>query len=119
MMRHGFYAGSPKQPTLAAASLQKTLETKAKRTRVNIVQVKPQKTRPQEDLLGIPVKITVKSALKELTRFIREVENDTTFMVVETLTVRRINSRDPELLESDLLILGFIQPREQELKEAE
>lgn len=108
---------SPKQPTLAAASLQKSLEKKAKQTRVNFVQVKPQKTRPVEGLLGIPVRITVKSALKELTRFIREVENDSTFLVVDTLTVRRINNNDPEILETDLLVLGFVKQLETELKE--
>jgi len=81
--------------------------------------VKPQKTRPVEGLLGVPVRITVKSALKELTRFIREVENDTTFLVVDTLAVRRINNKDPELLETDLLILGFIQQQESETKETE
>jgi len=110
---------SPKQPSLAAASLQKSVEKKARQTRVNIVQVKPQKTRPVEGLLGVPVRITVKSALKELTRFIREVENDTTFLVVDTLAVRRINNKDPELLETDLLILGFIQQQESETKETE
>ena len=108
---------SPKQPTLAAASLQKSLEKKAKQTRVNFVQVKPQKTRPVEGLLGIPVRITVKSALKELTRFIREVENDSKFLVVDTLAVRRINNNDPEILETDLLVLGFVKQLETELKE--
>ncbi len=108
---------SPRQPSLAAASLQKNLEKKARKTRVNIVQVKPQKTRQMEGLLGIPVRISVKSALRELTYFIQEVENDKTFLVIDTLTVRRVNNKDPELLETDLLIMGFMMQQDTKTKE--
>lgn len=105
---------SPPQPALAAAELQKSLEDKARKTRVNLVQVKTEKTKYLEGLLTVPVRITVKSSLEKLSRFIRLIENDDTFLVIEELAIRRINKREPEQLESRLLVNGFIQKREPE-----
>ena len=105
---------SPPQPALAAADLQKSLEDKARKTRVNLVQVKTEKTKYTEGLLTVPVRITVKSSLEKLSRFIRLIESDDTFLVIEELAIRRINKRDPEQLESRLLVNGFIQKRELE-----
>jgi uncharacterized protein with PIN domain len=100
---------SPSQPALAAAGLQKSLEDKARRTRVNLIQVKTEKTKYMEGLLTVPVRITVKSSLEKLSRFIRMIENDDKFLVVEELAIRRINKKEPEQLESRLLVNGFIQ----------
>jgi Type II secretion system (T2SS), protein M subtype b len=101
----------PLQPALAAAGLQKSLEDKARKTRVNLVQVKTEKTKYMEGLLTIPVRITVKSSLEKLSRFIRMIESDNKFLVIEELVIRRINKREPEQLESRLLVNGFIQQR--------
>ena len=68
-----------------------------------------------EDLLTVPVKITVKSTLEGLSKFVLLIENDEKFLVVEELTIRRINKRDPEQLESRLLVNGFIQQRKSEI----
>lgn len=105
---------SPSQPALAAAGLQKSLEDKARRTRVNLVQVKTEKTKYMEGLLTVPVRITVKSSLEKLSDFVRLIENDDKFLVVEELVIRRINKKEPEQLESRLLVNGFIQKREPE-----
>lgn len=105
---------SPPQPALAAAELQKSLEDKARKTRVDLVQVKTEKTKYTEGLLTVPVRITVKSSLEKLSRFIRLIESDNTFLVIEELAIRRINKREPEQLESRLLVNGFIQKREPE-----
>ena len=105
---------SPSQPALAAASLQKSLEDKARKTRVNLIQVKTEKTKYTEDLLTVPVRITVKSSLEKLSRFIRLIESDDKFLVVEELAIRRINKKEPEQLESRLLVSGFIQKRKSE-----
>jgi len=106
---------SPPQPALAAAGLQKSLEDKARKTRVHLVQVKTEKAKYMEDLLTIPVKITVKSTLEGLSQFVRSIENDEKFLVVEELVIRRINKKDPEQLESRLLVNGFIQQRKSEM----
>ena len=106
---------SPPQPALAAAGLQKSLEDKARKTRIHLVQVKTEKAKYMEDLLTIPVKITVKSTLEGLSQFVRLIENDEKFLVVEELVIRRINKKDPEQLESRLLVNGFIQQRKSEM----
>lgn len=106
---------SPPQPALAAAGLQKSLEDKARKTRVHLVQVKTEKAKYMEDLLTIPVKITVRSTLERLSQFVRLIENDEKFLVVEELVIRRINKKDPEQLESRLLVNGFIQQRKSEM----
>ena len=105
---------SPSQPALAAAGLQKSLEDKARKTRVNLVQVKTEKTKYMEGLLTVPVRITVKSSLEKLSDFVRMIENDDKFLVVEELVIRRINKKEPEQLESRLLVNGFIQKRKPE-----
>jgi len=104
----------PHQPALAAAGLQKSLEDKARKTRVNLVQVKTEKTKYMEGLLTVPVRITVKSSLENLSRFIRSIESDEKFLVIEELVIRRINKKEPEQLESRLLVNGFIQQRKPE-----
>jgi len=105
---------SPSQPALAAAGLQKSLEDKARKTHVRLVQVKTEKTKYMEDLLTVPVQITVKSSLEKLSRFIQLIESDGKFLVIEELAIRRINKKEPEQLESRLLVNGFIQKRKPE-----
>jgi Tfp pilus assembly protein PilO len=105
---------TPPQPALAAAGLQKSLEDKARKAKVQLVQVKTEKTKYTEDLLTVPVQVTIKSSLENLSRFIRSIENDEKFLVIEDLTIRRINKKDPERLESQLLVSGFIQQRKPE-----
>jgi Tfp pilus assembly protein PilO len=105
---------SPQQPALAAAGLQKSLEDKARRTRVHLVRVKTEKAKYIENLLTVPVQVTVKSSLEGLSRFIRSIESDEKFLVVEKLMIRRINKKEPEQLESRLQVNGFIQQRKPE-----
>ena len=109
---------SPSQPALAAADLQKSLEDKAKKSRVHLVQVKMEKAKFMEDLLTVPVKITVKSSLEGLTRLIWSIENDEKLLVVEELVIQRRNKKEPEQLESYLLVNGFIQQRKPEKSKA-
>ena len=76
--------------------------------------MKTEKTKYMEDLLTVPVRITVKSSLEKLSHFIRLIESDEKFLVVEELVIRRINKKEPEQLESRLLVNGFIQQRKPE-----
>ena len=72
-------------------------------------QFKIEKTRFTEGLLTVPVEVTVRSTLRNLAQFIRHIENHQKFLVIENLRTRRINKRDPEILESRLLVSGFVQ----------
>ena len=105
---------SPSQPALAAAGLQKSLEDKARQALVNLIQVKTEKTKYTEDLMTVPIRITVKSSLEKLSNLIRLIESDDKFLVIEELSVQRINNKEPEQLESRLLVNGFIQKRKPE-----
>jgi hypothetical protein len=100
------------KPALAAASLQKILEGYSKQSSVGIESARIEKPKYHSGLLSIPVEISVRSNLKNLTRFLYLIENHEKFMIVEELTIRRSNKKDPEELQSKLLVLGFIKKLE-------
>jgi hypothetical protein len=101
-----------KKPALAAASLQKILEGYSKQSSVAIESARIEKPKYISGLLSVPVEISVRSDLKNLTRFLYLIENHEKFMIVEELTIRRTNKKDPEELQSKLLVLGFIKKLE-------
>ena len=96
------------KPALAAASLQKILEGYSRQSSVAIESARIEKPKYLSELLSVPVEINVRSNLKNLTRFLYLIENHEKFMIIEELTIRRANKKDPEELQSKLLILGFI-----------
>ncbi len=100
------------KPALAAASLQKILEGYSKQSSVAIESARIEKPKYISGLLSVPVEISVRSDLKNLTRFLYLIENHEKFMLVEELTIRRSNKKDPEELQSKLLVLGFIKKLE-------
>lgn len=102
------FLDSPK-PALAVAGLQKIIENGIVKNSVDIIRFKIEKTRFTEGLLTVPVEVTVRSTLRNLAQFIRHIENHQKFLVIENLRTRRINKRDPEILESRLLVSGFVQ----------
>ena len=97
-----------KKPGLAAASLQKTLEGFASKSAIKIDRVRVEKHKFNESLMVIPIEITLRSSLENLTKFIYKVESYEKFLVIEKMNTRRINKTDPELLQATLLISGFI-----------
>ena len=97
------------KPTLAAASQQGLMEELARQTGVNIVRVRIEKPKYVEELLSISTKITTRSTLKNLTRFIHSIENNDKFMIIEEVSTQRINSKELEELQSQLTIRGFIK----------
>lgn len=99
----------PSKPALAAASLQRILDDQATRASTEIMRAKIEKPKLIEGVQAIPVEITLRSNLKNLSRFIQLVENHPKFLIIEDFSTRRINRNDPELLESRLRVNGFIQ----------
>ena len=97
-----------KQPGLAAASLQKLIEgfsgglVAFERTKVN-------KPKYIQGLLAVPIEISVRSNLKNLSLFLMRIENHEKFLIIEELRLRRINKTEPEELQTRLMITGFIQ----------
>lgn len=97
-----------KKPGIAAANLQKVLEGFASKSSIKIDRVRVEKHKFTESLMVIPIEITFRSSLKNLTQFIYKVESFEKFLVIEKLNSRRINKTDPEQLQATLLISGFI-----------
>ena len=100
-----------KQPGLAAASLQKLVESFSSGT-VVIERTKVNKLKYIEGILAVPIEITVRSSLKNLSLFLMRIENHEKFLIIEELRLRRINKTDPEDLQTRLMITGFIQELE-------
>jgi len=104
-----------KKPSLAAAGLQKILKNHARKTSVTVITTRTEKPKYVEGLLAFPVEITVRSTLKNLSRFLFLVENNNPLLVVENLSIKRVGKNDtPEELKSRILVLGFLQQLEPE-----
>ena len=65
-----------------------------------------------EGMLAVPIEISVRSNLKNLSLFLMRIENHEKFLIIEELRLRRINKTDPEDLQTRLMITGFIQELE-------
>jgi hypothetical protein len=100
-----------KQPGLAAASLQKLVESFAAGI-VSMERTKVNKPKYIEGMLAVPIEISVRSNLKNLSLFLMRIENHEKFLILEELRLRRINKTDPEVLQTHLMITGFIQELE-------
>ena len=100
-----------KHPGLAAASLQKLVESFSSGT-VAIDRTKVNKPKYIEGMLAVPIEISVRSNLKNLSLFLMRIENHEKFLIIEELRLRRINKTDPEDLQTRLMITGFIQELE-------
>jgi hypothetical protein len=102
---------SEKEPGLAASSLQKLLQGFS-RGAVTIEKTRVEKPKYMARILAVPVEITVRSTLKNLALFLMRIENHDKFLVIEELRSRRINKKEPEDLQTRLLITGFIKELE-------
>ena len=102
---------SDKEPGLAAAGLQKLLQGFS-RGAVIIEKTRVEKPKYVARILAVPVEITVRSSLKNLALFLMRIENHEKFLVIEELRSRRINKKEPEDLQTRLLITGFIKELE-------
>jgi len=100
-----------KEPGLAAAGLQKLLQGFS-RGAVTIEKTRVEKPKYVARILAVPVEITVRSSLKNLALFLMRIENHEKFLVIEELRSRRINKKEPEDLQTRLLITGFTKELE-------
>ena len=100
-----------KEPGLAAAGLQKLLQGFS-RGAVTIEKTRVEKPKYVARILAVPVEITVRSSLKNLALFLMRIENHEKFLIIEELRSRRINKKEPEDLQTRLLISGFIKELE-------
>jgi hypothetical protein len=97
------------EPGLAAAKLQKIIKEFALQSRVKIQQVRIEKAKEINQMPAVPIKITLRSSLRNLTEFVYRMENAEKFLVVEEIITQRVNKSNPEELKTRLLVSGFIQ----------
>ena len=107
---------SQTKPTLAASEQQRLIEKLSNQTGVNIIRFRVDKPKYVESLLTISTKVTTRSKLRNLTNFIHMLESNQKFMVIEEITVQRINKTDLEELQAQLTVSGFIKTMETESK---
>lgn len=100
---------SQTKPALAASEQQNLIEKLSNQTGVNIIRFRVDKPKYVETLLTISTKVTTRSKLKNLTNFIHLLESNQKFMVIEEITLQRINKTDIEELQAQLTISGFIK----------
>ena len=104
------------KPALAAAEQQRLIESLSNQTGVNIIRFRVDKPKYTENLLTISTKVTTRSKLRNLTNFIRILENNQKFMVIEEMSVQRINKKDLEELQAQMTVSGFIKTMKIEKK---
>ena len=107
---------SQTKPALAASEQQNLIEKLSNQTGVNIIRFRVDKPKYVENLLAISTKVTTRSKLRNLTNFIHMLESNQKFMVIEEITVQRINKTDLEELQAQLTVSGFIKTMETESK---
>ena len=97
-----------KQTGLAAARLQKIIESFSKET-ITIERSKVEKPKYTQGILAVSIEISIRSNLNNLSLFLMHIENNEKFLIIEELQSRRINKIDPEEIQTRLVITGFIQ----------
>ena len=107
---------SQTKPALAASEQQNLIEKLSNQTGVNIIRFSVDKPKYVENILAISTKVTTRSKLRSLTNFIHMLESNQKFMVIEEITVQRINKTDLEELQAQLTVSGFIKTMETESK---
>ena len=100
------------KPALAASEQQHLIENLSNQTGVNIIRFRVDKPKYLEGLLSISTKVTTRSKLKNFINFIHMLESNPKFMVIEEMSIQRVNQTDLEELEAQLTVSGFIQSME-------
>ncbi len=101
---------SENNTSLATAGLQKILEGFARQSGVTVERVRVEKTKTLQQVPAVPIELTLRSNLRNLTQFVFRLENFEKFLLVEEIVTRRINKADPEELQTRILVTGFIKP---------
>ena len=104
------YFFQEKKPALAAANLQKTLEGFARQFSISIERVRIGKPKYISNLLAIPVEISLRSNLRNLSNLVQRIENHEKFLIIKKITAKTINVKSPsEELQTQLIVIGFTQ----------
>ena len=100
------------KPALAASEQQHLIENLSNQTGVNIIRFRVDKPKYLEGLLSISTKVTTRSKLRNFINLIHMLESNQKFMIIEEMSIQRVNETDLEELEAQLTVSGFIQSME-------
>ena len=98
-------------PSLAAADIQKIIESIAEKSKVEVKSVKVMDAYEEEGFQAIPLQISFGSDLSKMNTFIRSIETNRKLLTIPELKIRVKNKRKPGEISVTLKVVGFMQKR--------
>ena len=99
-------------PSLAAADIQKLIDSIAKKSEVQIQSVKVIDPGQKAEFITIPVQVMFTSDLSRTGNFIRSIENNQKLLTIPELKIRVKNKRKTREVVVTLQIMGFMKKEE-------
>lgn len=97
--------------SLAAADIQRIVDTVARQSRVSIKSVKVLDAAQQDVLTTIPVQVTFDGDLTRTCAFIHSIESNAKLLAIQEMKIRVRNRRKPKGITVTLKIAGFMKKR--------
>lgn len=94
-------------PSLAAAEMQKMLETISKKHDLELKSVKVKDAEAIGEFLAIPLEIRLTTDLNSTRKFLADLEKDSKYLIIPQLKISVQNQRDPKEVIVTLVVTGF------------
>jgi len=104
---------SETNPDLANAELQGLVKDLAKRADIKFTRITPTKSEEEDGFLLISLKLPFNGTIKQVSKFLYELETAPQFFDISSLTLRT-RRRDKSLLRVEMEITAFIKAPEEE-----
>lgn len=98
-------------PSLAAADIQKIIESIAEKSKVQVKSVKVMDVYEEAGFQAIPLQISFESDLSKMNTFIRSIETNRKLLTIPELKIRVKNKRKPREISVTLKVVGFMQKK--------
>ena len=105
-------------PSLAAAEMQKVLETISKKHGLELKSVKVKEEEERDEFLAIPLEVRVITDLDKTRKFLSDLEKNAKCLVIPQLKISVKNQRDPKEVIVTLVVTGFFMKKGEEMKGA-
>ena len=97
--------------SLAAADIQRIVDTVARKSQVSIKSVKVLDASARDVLTTIPVQVTFDGDLGRTCAFMRSIESNAKLLAIQEMKIRVRNRRKPKGITVTLKIAGFMKKR--------
>jgi len=105
-------------PSLAAAEMQKVLETISKKHGLELKSVKVKEEEERDEFLAIPLEVRLITDLDKTRKFLSDLEKNAKCLVIPKLKISVKNQRDPKEVIVTLVVTGFFMKKGEEMKGA-